>query len=126
MRDYHNITAFAKIDDLAISVYEITREWPKDELYGLVSQIRRAAVSAAANIVEGSGRRHKNEYLKFLSVSNGSLREVGYYLHLAYRLGYLSEEQYNKIEKEHGEASRVLWGLLQAVADEQGQNPEAK
>ena len=87
-RDYTNIRAWKLIDELVLEVYRLTRSFPEDERYGLTSQLRRAMVSAAGNIVEGSGRKTDNDYLQFLYVSLSSLKEAEYYLAIAERLGY--------------------------------------
>ena len=121
MRDYNKIKAFVKADDLVIRVYELTRTWPKDEVYGLTSQVRRAAVSVASNIVEGSGRRHLPDYLQFVNRAYTSLREVGYDLHLAHRLGYLDGGSYAEISGMQEEALKVLWGLMESIASHVGQ-----
>ncbi len=120
MRDYNKIKAFQKADDLVIKIYETTRTWPKDELFGLTSQVRRAAVSVASNIVEGSGRRHLTDYLHFLEMAYTSLREVGYDLHVAHRLAYVNRQRYAELEGMHGEAIRTLWGLMEAIASQKG------
>ena len=73
MRDYTKILAWQKADDLTVAVYELTRRFPKDELYALTSQLRRAAYSVPANIVEGSSRESKKDYLHFLHIARGSL-----------------------------------------------------
>lgn len=95
MWDYTKIEAWMKADDLVIAVYELTRKFPKEELYGLTAQLRRAAYSVPANIAEGSARESKRDYLHFLYIARGSLTEVQYFAHLAYRLGYLSETDYH-------------------------------
>jgi len=115
-RDHRNIKAFAKADDLAVAVYQTTKDWPRDELYGLTSQVRRAAASVAANIAEGSARLTAADFLRFLGIANGSMRETGYLLHLASRLGYVGDADYAALSKQHDEASRVLWGLIESVA----------
>ena len=84
----------------------------------MTSQMRRAAVSVAANIVEGSARRSHREYLQFLSVSRASLSELSYYLDLAYRLGYLSVSQFDGLNQMAEETARVLYGLIQSVSKE--------
>lgn len=115
-RDYRKVVAFQKADEFAVSVYALTRDYfPQDERYGLVAQIRRAAVSVAANIAEGATRRHRREFVQFLSHAKGSLAEVEYYLHLAHRLKYLPDEQYQLIQDQRQEVARVLQGLLLAV-----------
>ncbi len=116
-RDYRKITAFQKADELAVKVYEATRDWPAEERYGLTSQVRRAVVSAAANIVEGASRNTDQDYLHFLSIARGSLREAGYLLHLSTRLGYINRVVFAELDALHDEANRVLFGLIQSAAD---------
>ncbi|MCX6374816.1 MAG: four helix bundle protein [Armatimonadetes bacterium] len=122
MRDYTKIKAFVKADDLVMRVYQLTRSWPKEEMYGLTSQVRRAAVSVASNIVEGSGRRHLPAYLQFVSRAYTALREGGYGLHLAHRLGYVNDGSYTEISGMQDEAIRVLWGLMETLAAQLGQS----
>ena len=71
MRDYRNINAYKHADELAIEVYKTTKNFPKEESFGLTSQLRRAAVSSASNIVEGSSRQHKKDYLNFFLCQEG-------------------------------------------------------
>ncbi|HET6454680.1 MAG TPA: four helix bundle protein [Armatimonadota bacterium] len=122
MRDYTKIKAFQKADDLVVRVYQVTQTWPKEEQYGLTSQVRRAAVSVASEIVEGSGRRHLTEYLQFTNRGYTSLREVGYQLYLGHRLGYVDDATYAEIKAMHEEAIRVLWGLVETIAGQLGQH----
>ena len=97
MRDYKNIKAYQLADQLVIEIYKITKLFPKDEIYGLISQLRRAAVSIASNIAEGASRQHKKDYLNFLFIARGSLAETEYLLGLAYRLTFLSSEEFNRM-----------------------------
>ena len=97
-------------------IYEVTRDFPQFELYGLANQLRRAAVSVPANIAEGAGRRNAREFLQFLYIAKSSLSETDYYLHLAFRLGYIKEGLYRTIESTKEEVARVLRGLMKAVA----------
>src|SRR5439155_15218412 len=90
MRDYTKIQAWKLADDLTVAIYEATRLFPREEIYGLTSQVRRAAYSVPANIVEGSSRESKKDYLHFLYIARGSLSETQYFIHLAHRLGYLN------------------------------------
>ncbi|MBI5383701.1 MAG: four helix bundle protein [Verrucomicrobia bacterium] len=123
MRDYTKIEAWKKADDLTVAVYERTRAFPREELYGLTSQLRRAAYSVPANIVEGSSRESKKDYLHFLYIARGSLSEAQYFLHLAQRLGCLAGAE---AETMIGQTRRVfacLHGLIQAVAKEVGNSP---
>lgn len=114
-RDHRKLRAFELADELVISVYGVTRGFPKEELYGLVSQLRRAAYSAPANIVEGCGRNTTRDYLHFLDNALASLREVGYFLDLSQRLGYLSQDSTAKLLVQQDEAARVLAGLIRSL-----------
>jgi len=97
MRDYTKIVAWQRADDLTVAVYSHTRGFPRDEIYGLTSQLRRAAYSVPANIAEGSAREGKRDYLRFLYIARGSLAEAQYYLHLANKLGYLAQGDYDAL-----------------------------
>ncbi len=115
MRDYRKLKAFEFADELALMVYRETSNFPKDERFGLTSQLRRAAVSIPSNIVEGSGRDSEADYLRFLNIAYGSASETCYQLSLAYRLGYMSDDSYRKIEQKSDETARVLNGLISAL-----------
>ena len=88
MRDYTRIEAWKLADDLTVKIYERTGSFPREELYGLTSQIRRSAFSVPANIAEGSSRETKRDYLHFLYIARGSLSESQYFIHLAGRLRF--------------------------------------
>ena len=118
-RRFRFIKAWQRADDFVVSVYRATQAFPKDERYGLVTQMRRASVSVAANIVEGSARRSRQEYLQFLFIAKASLSEVSYYLHLSHRLDYLSEAQFNELDGLCEETARTLYGLIQSNSQEQ-------
>jgi four helix bundle protein len=120
MRDYTKIEAWKLADDLTVAVYERTRSFPKDELYGLTSQLRRASYSVPANIVEGSSRESKKDYLHFLYIARGSLSEAQYFIHLAGRLGYLSSEEVARLQGQTKVTFGCLYGLIQAVEKETG------
>src|SRR5215467_979266 len=115
---FSKIKAWQLADDLAVLTYKVTRQFPREELYGLTSQLRRAASSAPANIAEGSNRVSKRDYLHFLSVAAGSLAEVRYFLHLSKRLGYLSEADYSHCGGLADEAGKTLTGLISSVQKE--------
>ena len=120
MRDYTKIEAWRLADDLTVAVYERTRSFPKEEMYGLTSQLRRASYSVPANIVEGASRESKKDYLHFLYIARGSLSETQYFIHLSQRLNYLSSEQRQAL---HGQTKVVfgcLHGLIRAVEKETG------
>jgi len=110
MMDFRSNKAWEKIDDLVVAIYKATQVWPAEERYGLTAQLRRAAVSAAANIAEGSGRESLRDYLHFLHIARGSLGEVEYYLHLGARLGYLEKEA--AVFPLRREAGCTLHGLI--------------
>jgi len=118
MRDYTKIKAWELADDLTVAIYEATREFPREEVYSLTSQIRRAAYSAPANITEGASRESKKDYLHFLYIARGSLNEVRYFLHLSGRLRYLDSEATSRLGAQAEEVSRTLTGLIRAVEKE--------
>jgi four helix bundle protein len=120
MRDYTKIEAWRLSDDLTIAVYERTRSFPREEIYGLTSQLRRAAYSVPANIVEGASRESKKDYLHFLYIARGSLSETQYFIHLAQRLGYLSPETADALQQHTKVTFGCLHGLIRAVEKEAG------
>jgi four helix bundle protein len=111
-KGFFDIKAWQKADDLAVDVYESTKSFPRHQLYSLTNQMQRAAVSVAANIAEGSGRRTPRDYLRFLYIAKGSLTELEYYIHLAKRLGYLTLEDYQRLDALQDETARVLTGFI--------------
>jgi four helix bundle protein len=115
MRDHRKLRAFQLADDLVLSIYAATKSFPKEEQYGLTSQIRRAAVSVASNIVEGCARHSSGDYIRFLDLAFGSVREVHYQLTIAERLGYLPDERDYCLLSKAEETSRVLAGLLNSL-----------
>jgi four helix bundle protein len=123
MRDHTKLLAFQLADEVAVLVYQVTTGFPKEELYGLTSQMRRAAVSVPSNIVEGCARGSQAEYLRFLTMAFGSLRELHYQLGLSKRLGFLSEQDSSLIEPKIVETEKVLNGLIRAMRD--GKQAEA-
>ena len=118
MRNFNNIVAWQKSDDLAVAIYEATRSFPKEETYALTSQIRRAAYSVPANIAEGASRNTQKDYLHFLFIARGSLSEATYFVHLSQRLGYFNEAACVPLFKQADEASRILTGLIRSVEKE--------
>lgn len=99
-------------------MYSKTKSFPKEELYGITSQLRRAVISVPSNIAEGASRGHKREYLNFLYIARGSMAETEYLLHLANRLKYLQESDYKRLEEIRKETAKTLQGLINSVKEE--------
>jgi four helix bundle protein len=115
MRDHTQLRAFALADRLTLLVYQRTTAFPRDELFGLTSQVRRAAVSVGSNIVEGCARESLADYIRFLDMAYGSARELEYQLSLAHRLGYLGEAEANELQALANETCKVLNGLIRSL-----------
>jgi four helix bundle protein len=115
VRDHRKLDAFRFADELAIAVYRATENFPSAEQFGLTSQLRRCAVSVAANIVEGSARQTEKDYLRFLVIAFGSVRELGYLVSLAQRLGFLDEHTAADLEAQQNQTAGSLGALIQAL-----------
>ncbi len=120
MRDFTKIQAWKLADDLTVAVYAGSKSFPREEIYGLTSQLRRASYSVPANIAEGASRGTKRDYLHFLYVARGSLSETQYFIHLARRLGYIAAKEADELESECRRTFACLHGLIQAVEGEAG------
>lgn len=101
--------------DLVVAVYEMTSQWPRDEIYGLTSQIRRAAVSVPANIAEGYGRDNRGSYIHFLKIAQGSLKEVETHIEVALRIGLIHQELCDVRISDAGKIGRVLRALIRSL-----------
>jgi four helix bundle protein len=113
-KGYQKLIVWQESHKFLLHIYHVTKSFPRDELFGLVSQIRRAAVSVAANIVEGQTRSSRNSFIQFLFIANGSLAEVEYYLELARDLCYITEQQYEKLEEKRKTVGGLLGGLIRS------------
>ena len=111
MRDHTKLRAFELADAIAVMIYRTTRGFPKDEVYGLTSQMRRAAVSIPSNIVEA-------EYLRFLEIAFGSLRELHYQFGLARRLGYVDAPDVTECDSKMAETEKVLGALIRSMRND--------
>ncbi|HWA85845.1 MAG TPA: four helix bundle protein [Opitutus sp.] len=120
MRDFRKIEAWRLADDLTVAVYRESQKFPKEEIYGLTSQLRRASYSVPANVAEGASRDTKRDYLHFLYIARGSLAETRYFPHLASRLGYLSAAAEATLDEQAGHVFGCLHGLIRSVEKESG------
>ena len=116
VQQYRDLKAWQKAMDLVELVYEATRSWPKDEVYGLTNQVRRAVVSVPSNIAEGQGRNSPKEFMHHLSIARGSLLEVETQVLIAQRLGYIQQETAEPILNSADEVSRLISGLYRYLA----------
>jgi four helix bundle protein len=119
VNSYRHLRVWQKGMDLVVASYDVTKQFPQNELYGLASQIQRAAVSIPANIAEGHGREHLGDYLHHLSMANGSLMELETHCMLAGRLGYLKVEPINQLLDQTAEVGRMLAGLIRSLKNSQ-------
>ena len=110
MAKYRNLIVWQKADELAFRIYKLSESFPKTEMFGLTSQIRRAALSIPTNIVEGYGRKSKKELSRFLDISLGSLAEVEYLLGFAERLGYIKHDIFDSLSIID-EVGKLLWSF---------------
>ena len=113
---FERLHAWRAAHDLVIAIYKTTDTFPRSELYGLTSQLRRAAFSVAANIAEGAAKRGPREFRRFLDISIGSLSEVAYALRLARDLDYLKAEDAERLESLRDAAGRLTWGLYRTMS----------
>ncbi len=115
IQSYRDLKVWQKSMDLVVECYRQTDQFPKSELYGLTSQIRRAAVSIPSNIAEGKGRRSTGSYLHSLNISYGSLLEVETQIEIAARLNYLTDATRNSLHARTAEVGKMINGLINAL-----------
>ena len=115
MKDFHHLHVWGRSHKLTLAIYAATLKFPREELYGLTSQIRRCAVSVGANIAEGCGKMGNNEFQRYLRIASGSASELDYELLLAKDLGYLAKPDYAKIADELSQIRKMLSSLLRKV-----------
>jgi four helix bundle protein len=115
MEDFKNLKVWVKAHQLTLAVYQSTRKFPRDEIYGLTSQIRRASASIGANIAEGCGRRSDPEMKRFVQIARGSASELEYHLLLARDLQFLTVEEFKELELKTFEIQRMLAALTQRL-----------
>jgi four helix bundle protein len=115
MMPYERLKAWEKCHELTLAVYRVTRNWPKEETYGLTAQARRSAYSAAANMAEGAARLGAREFRRFLDMSVGSLNELSYLFRLARDLGLSSEADIQPLEDLRATAGKLTWRLYDSI-----------
>ena len=114
--DYKELIAWQKAMDLVVDIYQLTRDFPTDERFGLTNQLRRAAVSIPSNIAEGQGRGLTRDFQHFISISNGSRQEVETQLLIAIRLGFVIDQDASPLLDRICELGRILSGLKASVS----------
>jgi four helix bundle protein len=124
LKDFKELKVWHKAYALALAVYEASRAFPREEMYGLTSQLRRSAISIGANIAEGCGRRSDGELVRFLQIARGSASEVEHHLLLARDLKFLPVSAHDDLEKRLQEVQRMLTSLVSAVQEKGGTYPD--
>jgi four helix bundle protein len=119
MKDYRKLVVWEKAHFLVLFIYRITKTFPREEQYGLINQIRRAATSAPTNIAEGCGRYTQLDFAKYLQQAFGSIQEVQYLSFLSFELKYLDQNVYDTLDKDINEVKAMLIGLIQKVRSKQ-------
>jgi four helix bundle protein len=114
-QDFHDLVVWKKAIELATCIYKVTRTFPKDEIYGLVSQMRRASVSIASNIAEGRGRLNPAEFRQFLGIAQGSVFELKTQLHVAKNIGMANFAALDEAEHLSDEVSKMLRAFIQTL-----------
>jgi four helix bundle protein len=121
MQSYRELIAYRKAYQLTLDIYQATRKFPKEELFGIVSQMRRSAVSIPCNIAEGYCRNHRKEYVQFLNIAFGSCGELETLLSLSKDLGYLAQSDFNTFDEQLKDVSRLLWKLIVSLKGRQSE-----
>ncbi|MCG2701400.1 MAG: four helix bundle protein [Candidatus Falkowbacteria bacterium] len=116
IKHFVHLNAWQKNHQLVLKIYRLTKKFPKDELYGMVSQTRRAVSSITANIAEGFGRFHYNDKIRFYTIARGSSAEVQNFLIIAKDLSYITEDEFNEIKVISFEGYKLICGLMQSTA----------
>jgi len=116
IKSHRDLIAWQKAMSLTVEIYQITKTFPKEELFSLTSQIRRASASIAANIAEGQGRRLGGEFRQFLGNARGSLLELDTHIELTFRVGYITKQQHNNLQEKINEVGRILNGLMRSLS----------
>ena len=117
VRSYQDLTVWQKAMELVTKIYQVSNKFPRDEVFALTSQLRRAAISVPSNIAEGQGRSSRKEFIYFLGNAKGSLSEVETQILIARNLSYVSDEDLNTLLELSAEVGRILNGLLTSLRE---------
>ena len=115
MKDFRRLRVWEKAHMLTLDIYEVTSSFPREEIYGLINQIRRASVSIPANIAEGCGRDSEGELLRYMKIAMGSSSELEYEILLANELGYLPDKEFELIQGNLVEVRKMLNAFIQRL-----------
>ena len=122
IKSYRDLEVWQQAMDLAVECYKVTQRFPRTEMFGIVSQIRRSASSVPANIAEGHGREGRAQFLQFLRVAQGSLKELETHLLLSARVGFLQDKESDPILRRCADVGKMLRGLIRALDARAGQH----
>ena len=120
MKPHKNLIAWQRGMDLVVAIYEATQAFPREETYGLSSQLRRAAISVPSNIAEGACDRSQEQFRNYLSIAIGSLNEINTQLELSYRIGYIDELTHDRLQTMVDECLAVTFGLKRSLGKARG------
>lgn len=116
-QEFTDLLVWQKAHELTIEVYKIAKKFPKEERFRLVNQVCKSASSIPANIAEGFGRASKKEFVRFLSIAKGSVKESLYHLMLAKDLGYIRDVEFSNLRDRYNEISKMLSGLIRSIKE---------
>jgi four helix bundle protein len=125
LRNYRDLQVWAKAYALSLELYRLSRAFPREEIYGLTSQLRRASVSIGANLAEGCGRRTNSEMARFVRIAMGSASELDHHLLLCKDLGFVQDEDYKRNARNLIEIRKMLGALLDSIENELGAKVKA-
>jgi four helix bundle protein len=109
---YENLDAWKEATNLAVQIYQITKDFPREEIFGLTSQLRKASISISSNIAEGVGRKSKKAFKQLVHIASGSLNEVESLLHICSRLNLIAPDSYNELKESAERLGRLIGGLI--------------
>ncbi len=124
MQNFKDLRVWSKAHEITVKIYQISKSFPKDELYSLTNQLRRASSSIPANIAEGCGKNTPSDFANFLNISLGSANETEYFLILSKDLNYLSENDFNLLSDNINEVKAMLISLIQKVRVNKNKEPK--